>query len=112
MKHINTFFSWSILLSFALLGPVSLPAGGPNQISNCKKNNSDKTESIVLTKICKVYSSPLANSFFLRDIEIGMPFKVLRIWKSTDGSSWLRVKVTSLDFLDDKLKPKRGWIKL
>ena len=54
---IKDFLKNCCLISFALFGPITLPAGGIQKISNEYKllNNS---KEIILTKNCSLYTYP------------------------------------------------------
>ena len=96
MSSIKSLLGWSLLLAFALLAPVSLPAGGGNQTQG-KIRRSDETMPIFAGENCQLKTSPSVDAPSLRVIQAGTPIRVLRIWQGPDGNNWLQVKIVSLE---------------
>ena len=98
------------LISFALIGPISLPAGGIqrniNEYSTC-----DNSKEIVLNADYSFHCFPEDKSKRLRILSVGSSVSILKNWVGKDNTRWLRVKLcTSL--IDSPNRPTRGWIKI
>tara|TARA_Y100000589_G_C26643165_1_gene422896 strand:+ start:75 stop:404 length:330 start_codon:yes stop_codon:yes gene_type:complete len=98
------------LISFALFGPIYLPAGG------IQKNLNDisllnKSKEIILGSNCSIFSMPIQNSKELRLLKTGSSLLILRHWINSDNDKWLRVQLSNNIFIDDSNKPLKGWIK-
>tara|TARA_Y100000813_G_C24066195_1_gene306442 strand:- start:310 stop:639 length:330 start_codon:yes stop_codon:yes gene_type:complete len=99
------------LISFALVGPITLPAGGIQRSLNEYKiiNN---TREIILTSNCPLYTFPRINAKQLQLMNSGSSLSVLRKWKVNERNIWLRVELASNGLIDNPNKIKRGWIKI
>ena len=99
------------LITFALIAPITLPAGGIQ-----KSLNQDKlphnTNEIILISNASLYSSPEIHAKQLLVLDVGITLSVLRSWTVNKGESWVRVKLASNKFLDDPNKILKGWIKI
>ena len=99
------------LISFALIAPITLPAGGIQ-----KSLNQDKfphnTNEIILISDTSLYSSPEIHAKQLLVLDVGTTLSVLRNWRVNKGESWVRVELASNKFLDDPNKILKGWIKI
>ena len=99
------------LISFALIAPITLPAGGIQ-----KSLNQDKfphnTNEIILISNTYLYSSPEIHAKQLLVLDVGTTLSVLRNWRVKKGESWVRVELASNKFLDDPNKILKGWIKI
>ena len=108
---INNLLKNFCLITFALIAPVTLPAGGIQ-----KSLNQDKflhnTNEIILTSNTSLYSFPEIYSKELLVLDIGTTLSVLRNWKVSESETWFRVELASNKVLDDPNKIKRGWIKM
>ena len=109
MTAISSLIGWSMLLSFALLGPVSLPAGGAS-ISRIFIRRSEETGTYLAGDFCQLRTSPLTDSPSLKKIPFGTPLRVLRRWNSPNGDQWLQVQTSSLNFDGLVLSVTRGWV--
>jgi len=98
------------LITFALIGPITLPAGGIQKSLN-HNNFLNDTKEIILSSNTSLYSFPEINSKELLVLDIGTTLSVLRNWKDSDNELWVRVELGSNKFLDDPSKIKKGWIK-
>ena len=108
---INNLLKNFCLITFALIAPITLPAGG---IQKCLNQNklSNNTKEIILSCNTSLYSFPEINARELSVLEIGTTLSVLRNWKVSESEIWLRVELASNKFLDDPNKITKGWIKL
>ena len=108
---INNLLKNVCLLTFALIAPVTLPAGGIQ-----KSLNQDKflhnTNEIILISNTSLYSCPEIHSRELLVLDVGTTLSVLRNWKVSKNETWFRVELPSNKFLDDPNKILKGWIKL
>ena len=99
------------LITFALIAPITLPAGGIQ-----KSLNQDKfphnTNEIILISNTSLYYYPEIHSKELLVLDVGTTFSVIRNWKVSKSETWARVELASNKFLDDPNKILKGWIKM
>ena len=108
---INNLLKNFCLITFALIAPISLPAGGiQNSLNQYKFLNNSR--EIILSSNTSLYSSPGVNTKKLLILDVGSTLSVLRNWKGSESEIWLRVELASNKFLDDPNKIKKGWIKI
>tara|TARA_A100001388_G_C28682969_1_gene457303 strand:+ start:53 stop:382 length:330 start_codon:yes stop_codon:yes gene_type:complete len=99
------------LITFALIAPITLPAGGIQK--NLDQNKSAyNTKEIILSANAPLFSFPEINAKELLVLDIGTTLSVLRNWKVSEKEIWLRVELASNKFLDDPNKIRKGWIKM
>ena len=99
------------LIIFALIGPITLPAGGIQK--NLNQNNlSFSTKEIILSSKTYLYSFPEIDSLELSVLDVGTALSVLRKWTVCEDEIWIRVEIAHNKFLDDPNKIKKGWIKM
>ena len=108
---INNIIKNFCLIIFALIAPITLPAGGIQKSLN-QNNFLNKTEEIILTSNTALYSFPELNSRELLVLDKGITLLVLRNWKVSQNETWVRVKLASNRLLDDPNKITKGWIKM
>jgi len=108
---INNFLKNSCLIIFALIGPITLPAGGIQKSLNQDKF-PNKTKEIILSSSKSLYSFPKAHAKELLVLDIGTTLSILRNWKVSQSEIWVRVELSSNKFLDDPNKVTKGWIKM
>jgi len=99
------------LITFALIAPITLPAGGI-QKSLYQNKFPQNTNEIILSSNISLYSCPLIHAKELLVLDVGTPLSVLRNWKVSKSETWLRVELASNKFLDDPNKILKGWIKM
>ena len=99
------------LLVFALIGPITLPAGGIQKGLSQYKFPSN-TKEIILSSNTSLYSFPEINATELLVLDIGTNLSVLRDWKVSESEIWVRVELASNKFLEDPNKISKGWIKM
>ncbi len=99
------------LISFALIAPITLPAGGI-QKSLIQNNFSHKTKEIILISNTFLYSFPESNAKELLVLNVGTTLSVMRNWKVMKNEIWARVELASNKILDDPNKVTKGWIKM
>jgi len=99
------------LISFALVAPITLPAGGIQK--NLDQNKFPfNTNEITLSSNTLLFSFPEINAKELLVLDIGTNLSVLRNWKVSESENWVRVELASNKFLDAPNKIKKGWIKM
>ena len=99
------------LITFALIAPITLPAGGIQKSLNQNKFLIN-TNEIILSSNTSLYSCPEIYAQELLVIEVGTTVSVLRNWKVNKNETWVRVELASNKFLDDPNKILKGWIKM
>jgi len=108
---INNFLKNFCLITFALIAPVTLPAGGIQKSINHNKSPNN-TKEIILSSNTSLYSFPEKNASKLLVLNIGTSLSVLRNWQVNESEIWIRVELASNKLLDDPNKIKKGWIKM
>ena len=108
---INNFLKNLCLIIFALIAPITLPAGGI-QKSLDQNKVSNNIKEIILTSNTSLYSFPEINARELLILDIGTTLSVLRNWKVSESEIWVRVELASNKLLDDPNKITKGWIKM
>ena len=99
------------LLVFALIGPITLPAGGIQE-SLSQYSLSSNPKEIIVSSYTSLYSFPEINATELLVLDLGTSLSVLRNWKVSESEIWVRVELASNKFLDDPNKISKGWIKM
>ena len=99
------------LITFALIAPVTLPAGGIQKNFSQNKFFNNKNE-IILSSNASLFSFPEINAKELLVLEIGTTLSVLRNWRNSESDIWVRVEIATNKFLEDPNKITRGWIKM
>ena len=99
------------LITFALIGPVTLPAGGIQKSLNHYKYLLN-TKEIILGYQTSLYSFPEINSKELLVLDVGTCLSILRNWKFSESEIWFRVELASNKLLDDPNKITKGWMKM
>ena len=108
---INNVLKNFCLITFALIAPITLPAGGIQKSLNQNKFSQNVNE-IILSSNTSLYSYPEVYAKELVVLDVGTTLTVLRNWKVSKSEIWLRVELASNKFLDDPKKILKGWIKM
>jgi len=108
---INNVLKNFCLISFALIAPISLPAGGIQKSLNQNKF-PDNINEIILSTNTSLYSCPEIYAKELLVLDVGTTLSVLRNWKVSKNENWVRVELASNKFLDNPNKILKGWIKM
>ena len=108
---INNVLKNFCLITFALIAPITLPAGGIQKSLN-QNRFLYKTKEITLSSNTSLYTFPAIHAKELLVLDIGTTLSVLRNWKVREGEIWVRVELASNKFLDDPNKITKGWIKM
>ena len=99
------------LITFALIGPITLPAGGIQKSLN-QNQFIKNTREIILTSHTSLYSFPEIIAKELLLLNVGTTLSVVRDWKVNENEIWVRVELASNKLLDDPNKVTKGWIKM
>ena len=107
---INNLLKNFCLITFALIGPITLPAGGIQRNLNILEV-LDNSKEIILSSNCHLYSSPENNAKKLVVLKSGSLLSILSQWQEKEHDVWIRVKLSSNQFLDNPNIITKGWIK-
>ena len=99
------------LITFALIAPITLPAGGIQKSINQNKFPYS-TDEIILSSNTSLYSCPEIYAKELLVLDVGTTLSILRNWKVSKSETWVRVELASNKLLDDPNKILKGWIKM
>ena len=108
---INNVLKNFCLITFALIAPITLPAGGIQKSLNQNKFPNN-TKEIILSSNVTLFSAPEIQAKELLILEIGTTLSIIRNWKVSENEIWVRVKLASNKFIDDPNKISKGWIKM
>ena len=108
---INNLLKNFCLIIFALIAPITLPAGGIQKSLNLNKFPHNSKE-IILSSNKYLYSFPKIHAQELLVLDIGTSLSVIQSWKVSETEIWLRVELASNKLLDDPNKITKGWIKI
>ena len=108
---INNVLKNFCLITFALIAPITLPAGGIQKSLNQNKF-PNSTNEIILCSNTSLYSCPEIYAKELLVLDVGTTLSILRNWKVSESETWIRVDLASNKFLDDPHKIRKGWIKI
>jgi len=108
---INNVLKNFCLITFALIAPITLPAGGIQKSLNQNKFPHN-TNEIILTSNASLYSYPGVHAKELLVLDVGTTLSILRSWKVSKKDTWVRVELASNKFLDNPNKILKGWIKI
>ena len=108
---INNVLKNFCLITFALIAPITLPAGGIQKSLN-QNEFSLNTNEIILSSNTSLYSYPQIYARELLVLDLGTTLSVLRSWKVNESETWVRVELASNKLLDDPNKILKGWIKM
>ena len=108
---INNLLKNLCLITFALIAPITLPAGGIQKSLN-QNMLLKNTNEIILSSNTYLYSSPEMNAKELSVLDVGTTLSVLRNWKVSESAIWIRVELAYNKLLDDPNKITKGWIKM
>ena len=108
---INNVLKNFCLITFALIAPITLPAGGIQKSLNLNKFPYS-TNEIILCSNTSLYSCPEIHAKELLVIDVGTTLSILQNWKVSKSEIWVRVELASNKFLDDPNKILKGWIKM
>ena len=99
------------LIGFALIGPITLPAGGIQRNLN-EYNILNSSKEIILSANCSLYTFPKINAKKLLVLNTGSSLSVLQKWAINENNTWARVELLTNRFIEHPNTTKRGWIKI
>ena len=99
------------LIGFALIGPVTLPAGGIQKIFD-EYNTYNNSKEIVLNENCILFTSPRNNAKSLMVLNSGSSLSILRKWIVNEKDTWARVELVTNPFFDNPNMTTKGWIRM
>ena len=108
---INSLLKNFCLISFALIAPITLPAGGIQKSLN-QNQLPHNAKEIILSSKTSLYSFPEINAKELLILDRGTTLLVLRNWKVSKSEIWVRVELPSNKLLDDPNMITKGWVKM
>ena len=108
MKHV---IKNICLIGFALIGPITLPAGGIQKNLN-EYNIFNNSKEIILNTNCSLYTFPKINAKKLLILDTGSSLSVLQKWEVNKDETWARVELQINQFIEHPNRTKRGWIKI
>ena len=106
---INNLLKNFCLITFALIAPITLPAGGIQKSINQNKFPHNINE-IILTSNTYLYAFPKINAKKLMVLDSGTSITILRNWKVNEKEIWVWVELASNKLFDDPNKITKGWI--
>ena len=99
------------LIGFALIGPITLPAGGIQRNLN-EHHTFTNSKEIILNGNCLLYTFPKTNAKKLMVIYSGSSLSILRKWVVNESDVWARVELVTNRFIENPNKITKGWIKM
>ena len=99
------------LIGFALIGPITLPAGGIQRNLNEYKTLNNSKE-IILNASCSLYTFPKTNAKKLMVLNPGSSLSILRKWVVNETDIWARVELVTNRFIEHPTITTKGWIKM
>ena len=99
------------LIGFALIGPITLPAGGIQRNLD-DYNTFNNSKQIVLNENCTLYSYPRTKAKKLMVLNCGSSLTVLRKWVVNEKDIWVRVELATNPFIGNSHNLSKGWIKI
>ena len=99
------------LIGFALIGPITLPAGGIQRDLN-EYNILYNSKEIILNSNCSLYTFPKTNAKKLMILYPGSSLSIVRKWVVDESDVWARVELATNRLIDDPNKTTKGWIKM
>ena len=108
---INNLLKNFCLITFALVAPITLPAGGI-QKSFSQNKFPNKTKEIILSSNTSLFSFPEIHAKELLILDVGTNLSILRNWKGRQNEIWIRVELVSNKLFDDPNKIRKGWIRI
>ena len=109
---INNILKNFCLITFALIAPITLPAGGIQKSLNPDKFPHNINKEIILISNTSLYSCPEIYAKELLLLDVGTTLSILRNWRVSKRETWVRVELASNKFLEDPNMIKKGWIKM
>ena len=99
------------LIGFALICPITLPAGGIQRNLN-QYNIPNNSREIILNANCPLYTFPKNNAKKLLILNSGSSLSILRKWVVNERDIWARVELLTNRFIEHPNRTTKGWIKI
>ena len=99
------------LIGFALIGPITLPAGGIQRNLN-EYQTLNNSKEIILNANCSLYTFPKTSAKKLMVLNSGYSLSILRKWVVNEKDVWARVELATNRFIENPNRTKKGWIKM
>ena len=99
------------LIGFALIGPITLPAGGIQRNLN-EYQTLNNSKEIILNANCSLYTFPKTSAKKLMVLNSGYSLSILRKWVVNERDVWARVELATNRFIENPNRTKKGWIKM
>lgn len=97
---------WAALLGFALVAPVSLPAGGAERRAPELRRRA-AGEPLLSETRAALTVAPSRRAPVLASVMHAQPLRVLRQWQGNRGERWLMVEASAVS-----ADRRRGWLLL
>ena len=97
---------WAALLGFALIAPVTLPAGGAER-RQPEVRRRQAGEPLLPASVRSLQAAPECRAPALALLAADEPLRVLRSWSDTGGERWLPVEAAPGPGLTPA---RRGWL--
>ena len=107
MTGVSAPWRWAALLGFALIAPVTLPAGGPDR-RQPEVRRRQAGEPLISAGSRSLQASPERQAPALASLAGDEPLRVLRSWHSPAGERWLQVEAASAPV--GMAPARRGWL--
>jgi len=91
---------WGVVLAFALVAPVAMPAGGVLDRRSLQLRRRQPNEPLLSVGQLRLRTAPTHQAASLAITSAQEPLAVLSRWEALDGQCWLRVRSLT----------SRGWI--
>ena len=99
------------LIGFALIGPITLPAGGIQRNLN-EYQTLNNSKEIILNANCSLYTFPQTNAKKLLILDTGSSLAVLQKWAVNEDDIWARVQLVTNRLIEHPNRTTKGWIKI
>jgi hypothetical protein len=93
---------WAALLSFALVAPAGLPAGGADRRLPEVRRRQAAQEPLLAPARLTLRCAPQQQAPAIAAVPLGEPLRVLRSWCTGSGKRWLQVELAGTR--------RRGWL--
>ena len=96
---------WVAVLGLALIAPAALPAGGGDRHQPVvRRRQQGSGEPLLNAMTMALHCAPRCQAPVVRNLEPGVPLRVLRSWLAPNGRRWLQVEASTA------AGPSRGWL--
>ena len=99
------------LIGFALICPITLPAGGIQKFL-AEYKTIDNSKEIILKGSCALYTFPQTKAKKLMVLYPGSSLSILHKWEVNESDIWARVELLTTRFIEHPNKTTKGWIKI